>query len=1318
MRMRITLVHHDGGTSDHEVEHVDEATVAELASALAAEVGADALKALGLARAAPGAGWEPMPPDGLLRDGWVASGDAVALVPDDAGRFRGGAASPAPPPGRALRINRPPRVEPGFDGASVAVPPPPTDAAAPPLSWAAFLAPALLTGASAVVLDRPMLLVVAAASPLAAAAAWGLRRWRHRRRRRRDLRRFREDIAAAIARVEARHAEERDARERAAPTAAAVARAGEERDALLWSRRPTRPGFLAVRLGVAETPSAVSVDGGDPPPEDPALAAELAAVVQRAARLRAPLVERLDDIGVLGVVETPQPGARLVDAVLVQLLGLHAPGELVVAAILDGPWAQALSWLRWPPHTAESGAPFGGPRVATGAACGELLARVEAFAARRGEGAAAPHVVLVVADGAAAPRDRLTRLCERGKASGVLVLWIADAEERLPACCETVVDAAAARVASTSSGERTPLTEVERIAPERAERFARAIAPLVDAAAASDRGRPPDRARCADVHGGDPFDPGDVVERWRAGGTLVDRGAAGPRGAAEPGRLGARVGIGGEGTVRLELRTHGPHALVAGTTGSGKSELLRAWVLGMALETSPDRLVLLLVDYKGGAAFAECVRLPHCVGVLTDLDQALVRRALTSLRAELRRRERVLADLGVPDLVAAERAGHPEAPPSLVIVVDEFQALAAEHPDFVDGIVDLAQRGRSLGIHLILATQRPGGVIRDSVRANTNLRIALRTADAAESRDVVGVGDAADFDPAVPGRAVARLAPGRLVVFQSAQPGARSTGRPPRVSVRPLGAGGRGPAPPAATTASDGARMVEAMREAARGAGIPAPRRPWLDPLEPVVDVRRLPAAVGDGLVLGICDDPARQRRVPAVFRPDLDGHLAVVGAGGTGRTVALRTLAVQAARSAAGSPVHVYGIDAAGGGLAMLAALPVVGGIVDLGDADRIRRLLRRIDAELDRRAARLAASGAADFAEARARGPAEPRILLLVDGFPAFGDEWASNASRAAAFDTVLRVLADGRRLGVHVALSADRLASLQSRVLAGVRLRIALAGAEAPPTAPHGGAPGAPHDGAAPPPGRCLLDGLETQLGLLPGPAGGRSAVEQAAGIAALADSDELAGAPPAPGVGVLPASLRATLLPNAVDGRPALGIASEGLAACGFEPAGVLLVAGPAASGRSNAMRWLRESVRRFDPATRIVELEPAGASPRNVLEALRAGRGDRVAVFAERVADVARGADQALLGAILDEVEAAGHLLVVEEELSGWGAPSAIMQRLRRGSAAIVLRPEPGDVETLLGVRAPRLPRSEFPNGRGLHVERGAARIVQLPCTGG
>jgi len=199
----------------------------------------------------------------------------------------------------------------------------------------------------------------------------------------------------------------------------------------------------------------------------------------------------------------------------------------------------------------------------------------------------------------------------------------------------------------------------------------------------------------------------EIAGRWRGGGRSTL----------------AVVGESYDGPFSIDIRKDGPHALIAGTTGSGKSELLQTIVASLAVANRPDEMTFVLVDYKGGSAFADCARLPHTVGMVTDLDPHQVERALASLSAELTRREHILAAAGAKDiedyqLLVDKRQARPL--PRLVIAIDEFASMTRDLPDFVTGLVNIAQRGRSLGIHLILATQRPSGVVSPEIRANTN----------------------------------------------------------------------------------------------------------------------------------------------------------------------------------------------------------------------------------------------------------------------------------------------------------------------------------------------------------------------------------------------------------------------------------------------------------------------------------------------------------------------------------------------------------------------------------------------------------------------
>jgi DNA segregation ATPase FtsK/SpoIIIE, S-DNA-T family len=340
--------------------------------------------------------------------------------------------------------------------------------------------------------------------------------------------------------------------------------------------------------------------------------------------------------------------------------------------------------------------------------------------------------------------------------------------------------------------------------------------------------------------------------------TLQERASA----AGNDGDL-APVGVNDHGAVVLDVLGDSPHVLVGGTTGSGKSEFLRTLALAWAANSPPEERSILLVDFKGGSAFAALAELPHVVGIITDLDTSGAERALKSLRAEVRRREEILIACGVRDV----RDAPVGACARLLILVDEYAVLVELFPELQALIADLAARGRSLGIHLVLCTQRPAGVVRDAVAANCGTRVAFRMLERADAAALI-----------------------------SAEP--LPAGAPPGRAM--ISAAGRVTAAHMATISDDDIRSI-----AERWAASALPTAPWLPPLPAVVtraEILELPddtaAARSGGILLGMVDDPDRQRRTQGSWCPERDGSLLVLGAQGSGVHAALATIAEEAMRT------------------------------------------------------------------------------------------------------------------------------------------------------------------------------------------------------------------------------------------------------------------------------------------------------------------------------------------------------------------------------------------------------------------------------------
>ena len=597
--------------------------------------------------------------------------------------------------------------------------------------------------------------------------------------------------------------------------------------------------------------------------------------------------------------------------------------------------------------------------------------------------------------------------------------------------------------------------------------------------------------------------------------------------------------------------------------------------------------------------------------MVTDLDPHQVERALASLSAELTRREHLLAAARAKDiedyqLLVDKRQARPL--PRLLIVIDEFASMVRDLPDFVTGLVNIAQRGRSLGIHLILATQRPSGVVSADIRANTNLRIALRVTDPAESADVLGAPDAASIAKSTPGRAYVRLGHASLVPFQAGRIGGRRPGSDAEVTARPWLASvdWAGLSRPEPSRPADRKRaeeeitdlkvLVEQIQRAAHRMRIPRPDSPWLPPLPPVLLMADIAPGVGgrervtgrsQPPSFGITDLPQLQRQEPAVLSLDTFSHLMAAGAPRSGRSQLLRTIAGTLALAHSCADVHLYGIDCGNGALLPLMELPHCGAVVDRSQAERATRLLRRLAAELNRRQELLAASGFAGITEQRHAVPEHerlPHIVVLLDRWEGFTTT-LGELEGGVLTEVITRILSEGASAGVHLVMTGDR-SLLAGRISALCEEKLAFKLAEKEDYALIGLRPRELPDDI--PPGRAFRAGsrTEVQVALLAPDASGQGQATALRSIAGQCRSRDSA-------VPAAQRPFRVDLLPARVSFADAwrlrpvdagllwgmVGVGGDTLTALGPDLAsGVpcFIVAGPAKSGRSTILRSMARS----------------------------------------------------------------------------------------------------------------------------------------------
>lgn len=1284
--------------------------------------------------------------------------------------------------GGGLLFNRSPRVEVRYPGTAFKAPRLPTEKIGRMFPWPILIAPIIMGMALYSLNGNPRSLLMIVMTPLMALGNIINQSVQSRNQSNHEFLLFERQFETLEEDLFRGKPEEEKARNEEAPPVAEVFEHAMRLGPMLWTRRPEHWNFLALRLGTCRLPARNTIGEFEQPDGLPEY-------IERVERLReryrhvddVPVFDTLPAAGSVGVAGPHMPVADAMRGLAVQLFGLHAPNEVVTVAFADSAWTADLDWIKWLPHTTSETSPFKNQPLADSApTSAALLSALEEYVLRvRGESselrgpfkddwnpmlygtdvarAANDHaqrprvsVIVFVTSDAPVDRARLTDVLERGADHGVHAVFISPTVESLPAVCRSYIDVTAglddARVGLVRNGELLEHVRVEGVSNGYMQTLARRLSPVVDASTVvHDASDIPNAVMFLPLVGREiAEDPHAVIERWRQNNTIIDR-TPGPRPRLKKaGSLRAIIGQGASDAMTLDLRSQGPHALVGGTTGAGKSEFLQAWVLGMASAHSPDRVTFLFVDYKGGSAFADCVDLPHCVGLVTDLSPHLVRRALTSLRAELHHREHLFNRKKAKDLLELEKRQDPETPPALVLVIDEFAALANEVPEFVDGVVDIAQRGRSLGIHLIMATQRPAGVIKDNLRANTNLRVALRMADESDSRDVVDDEIAATFPPSIPGRAIAKTGPGRLVPFQSAYAGGwTSTDDTVEVEVRvaELGFGATGewePDRPAESEAheedlgpNDQKRIVSTVIRAAELAGLPRPRRPWLDDLAPVVDLRDIEVESDARIPIAMVDVPERQQQDVAAFVPDRDGSMVVYGTSGSGKSTLLKTVGTAAGMRPDRGRVQVYCLDFASGALGALSRLPHVGSVLDGSDVDRIQRLFRTLDGEMDRRASAFSAAGAATVQEYRDLvDPTMPRIILLIDNYPEFKKDWEVAPGRGPFYRTFLRILGEGRPLGVHTVITADRGNAVPSAVSANISRRVVLRMGE-PNQYMLLGTPRDILDDQSVP-GRAIIDGHEAQIAVL---GGTPNAVEQTKELTALGDRLREQGVRDLPEIGALPLEIRPQELPARVDGMPVFGVADDTLSARGFDPIGSFVVAGPPASGKTNALKALVVAMERFDPDVKLYHFGSRRAQLKDFRPWVRsATRGeeekelatelaqlvadesttDRIMIVIEDIPHLADGPADRPMRALLQAIADSDHLLVGEADISRASGSIGVLGEWKVGRQGIVLKPDTYDGDAIFKMPFGRVKRTDFPVGRGIFVQAGQGVTMQMP----
>lgn len=740
-----------------------------------------------------------------------------------------------------------------------------------------------------------------------------------------------------------------------------------------WQRGPQDPLFTAVRIGLGRTPLCTPIRVEDPGASDeldPVCAIALRRVVRSVGTVaQTPVVLQLGAFQAVAVIGADAPA--LLRSIVCQLAFHHRPGTIHLEVEPSLRHDEQWQWTKWLPHTTTQG---------------ELnivlvdATRCPPDIARQGAGEDTVVLAYLASDVAAAEHNELVALAE---------------DEGVVLCSSEQ------RVAVLSEVGEEDLGDADLLSVKGAAHFARQIA-------ACNVGHAPHQHEQRPLQGLLPA-ARELDLRW------VERGE---RRLAVP--IGKRAD-GGPLVLDLKESAHGgmgPHGLCVGATGSGKSELLRTLVVALAADHEPDTLNFVLVDFKGGATFLGLERLPHTSAVITNLaeEAVLVERMHDAIAGEMHRRQELLRSAGnfanVGEYLKA-RATRPELEPmpALVIVLDEFSELLGQHPDFADLFVAVGRLGRSLHMHLLLASQRlEEGKLR-GLDSHLSYRIGLKTFSAAESRQVLGVPDAYEL-PNNPGAGLLKTADGELVRFHTDY-----VSGPLMVPAEHEVQGRRARAwfgweaqtltlkeDPAGRTFLDA--TVDAAIEAAAARQQQA-RSIWLPPLPDVVSLAAIEHHHGVLCAsVGLIDRPFEQRQDPLVLHFEgQQGHLAICGGPQSGKTTALTTTVLALAHTHSPDVVRFYVLDLAGKELSPLARLPHVAAMVHRDEGEKIARVLDEVTGFID--------------------APEQRHTFVLVDGWHVMTSEYEEH------LDALNRIAADGLAARVHLIVSTPRWTALRPAV-----------------------------------------------------------------------------------------------------------------------------------------------------------------------------------------------------------------------------------------------------------------------------------------------
>lgn len=1045
---------------------------------------------------------------------------------------------------RQQYIDRPPRIQPLLPEQVIEIPPPPDKkmqnqgivrVLLPLLSILGYSLVSVFGGGRNVLFMLPMALSVVASTSFAFYS-----QFQERKRLREMTQAYTDRLRIMRADLDAAHHEQRLYYEHTHPQIDTIkdigsgkykSRMGER----LWERRISDPDFASLRLGIGDIPSRVvytfrpagSIDEDFQTAEALQLAEDSQTLRNTPVTisLKPPIGKQGEQPNLsgqhsIGISGNTQYVIDSTLAFVMQFATFHAPEDFHIYVLGSPEAAERWQWARWLPHTNTSDGYEGDrmcfeeplhenedPKKAQRIypkrfleAINKSLEERRIILSEKGQGedtqGQGPFILLIVDNLANNPNDPSTTswlddITAEAAVSAILnngpilnagVMFLVPQNAKVPSDCKAVCEIAVKKENYTfrysEVGQNTPryVGIADRITPDLAERFAKQ---LRDKRIRRSYGEDlPNNVSILDLFNSKTIEGLDIVSMWQHSKAHADW---------------LRVPIGRRaGNDIHEIYFHqdydGVHGMIAGTTGSGKSEMLLTLIAGLAMSYDPSILNFVLVDYKGGSAFEPFRDLPHCVDIVTNLDGKAVDRMFIAIDSELRRRSKILADYNVKHIVEYREKGyHLEAPfPHLFIVVDEFAEMINENKEYKNRFDSITRLGRAIGVHLILATQRPSGVVTDQMRANMKLRICLRVETGDDSRELLGSSDAMFLPSGIPGRAYLQVGKETPNLLQVARAGGPYT--PPSLHEDKAIKFDVTMSIKMDKSLEETKSIVDLIvAETIRFAGEHSePQyKPWPDPLPTIlplnhpVDAKHLVThrkKLDNKIVIhpilrawmlfksadsrtaqdhisnwrnsatikwqvddlddtqsiqyplqapiGLIDLPNHAKQ--HIFTMDLtEGPIVIFGAGGWGKTTFLKTLLLSLAATHSPDNLWVYALDFTRGSLGDLALLPHMETAIDAMESARVERLLRILATTLDERTNKIREFGSLVHYNAHNPDNTLPAVVVAINNFAEFKESYENH------LDLLTTLIRDGRALGLYFVITADQVSAVPSKI-----------------------------------------------------------------------------------------------------------------------------------------------------------------------------------------------------------------------------------------------------------------------------------------------